>query len=94
LVTDHRRYNARMIQIFGKLDEIKNAIRRGIFARLLAVLLGGSLNQRAFVVIGLALALGSIYNLVLHLWLPLLLTAVGFVLTYLAIQDYERTLGK
>jgi hypothetical protein len=83
-----------MISILGKLEEVKNAIRRGIFARVLAVLLGGTLNQRAFVVIGGALAIGSLYKLVLSLWLPLLLTAVGCILTYLAIKDYERTLGK
>lgn len=83
-----------MISILGKLEDVKNAIRRGVFARVLAVLLGGSLNQRAFIVIGAALALGSLYNLVLNLWLPLLLTGVGCILTYLAIKDYERTLGK
>ncbi len=83
-----------MISILGKLEDFKNALKRGIFARLLAVMFGGSLNQRAFVIIGLALALGSIYRLLLDVWMPLLLTAVGFILTYLAIKDFERTVGK
>lgn len=83
-----------MISIMSKLGEFKNALRSGAVARLLAVILGGSLNQRAFVLIGLLLILGSVYYLLLSVWGPLLIIMAGSVLTYLAIKDYERSVGK
>ena len=83
-----------MISILGKLEEFKNSVKSGAFARLLAVLLGGTLNQRAFAAIGLTLATLSLYYTIRELMIPMLLAALGGVLTWLAIRDYEKHLGK
>ncbi|MFH0945140.1 MAG: hypothetical protein V2A76_08080 [Planctomycetota bacterium] len=82
------------MSVFSKLNSLKSAVRSGLFARILAVLLGGSLNHKVIVVLGLAIVLGSIYYLLVHLWQPLLAAVVGYVFIHLAMKDYERTSGQ
>lgn len=68
-------------------------LRDSLISRLLAVLAGGTLNQRVVVVIGLSFVVGSLYYLLLHLWQPLLAMGVGITIVVFAIRDYERTGG-
>jgi zinc transporter ZupT len=83
-----------MMSILGKLDSWKNAVKGGALARLLGVLLGGSLNQRAFAIIGIVLTAASLYYVIRELLIPLLLAFLGGMLIWLSIRDYERSVGK
>jgi hypothetical protein len=81
------------MSVFGKLGSLKNSVRSGLASRCLAVLLGGSLNQKVIVILGLAILAGSFYYLLVNLWQPLIFGLVGGIFVWLAIRDYERTSG-
>jgi len=81
------------MSMFSKLQSIRSSVRSGLLARILSVLLGGSLNQKVVVVLGLAIMAGSLYYLLIHLWQPLLAGAMGYLFVHLAMRDYERTSG-
>ena len=81
------------MSMFSKLDSLRNSVRSGLLSRILGVLLGGSLNQKVIVALGLFIMLGSAYYLLLHLWQPLIVGAVGYVFVHLAMKDFERTSG-
>lgn len=82
------------MSVFSKLDGIRNSVRSGLLSRVLGVLLGGSLNQKVIVVLGLAILLGSLYYLLMNLWQPLIVGAVGYVFVHLAMKDFERGVGR
>ena len=82
------------MSVFSKLESMENAVRSGLLSRVLAVLLGGSLNHKVIVVLGLAIIFGSIYYLLVNLWQPLIAGMVGYVFIHLAMKDYERTSGQ
>lgn len=63
-------------------------------ARILAVFLGGSLNQRVIALIGLSAVSYAIYVMVRDLWTPLLIGVVGGLMVLLAMKDFERAPGK
>ncbi|MBL8766254.1 MAG: hypothetical protein JNL94_02750 [Planctomycetes bacterium] len=81
------------MSFFSGLDSLRRSLRTGLIARVLSVLLGGSLNQKVIVVLGLTVVVGSVLWLVSQLWEPLLLTFVGVVIVSLAVKDFERTSG-
>lgn len=80
--------------MFTKLEGFRNTLKSGILSRVIATLLGGTLNQRAFVVLGLVVFAGSIYYLLINLWQPLLVGGVGAIFVNLAVRDYERSIGR
>ena len=55
--------------------------------------LSGSLNQKAIVVLGLAVVAVSLYFIIIRLWLPLIGAVLGMVFIHLAIRDHERGPG-
>lgn len=71
----------------------KSTLRGGVFSKVLAALLGGSLNQKVILVLGLAVLLGSFYYLLLNLWQPILFAAVGLIVIVLAVRDFDRGPG-
>ncbi len=79
------------MSMFSKLDSLRSTIKSGFLSRLLAVLLGGSLNQKVVVVLGLAIMLASLYYLLINLWQPLIVGIMGFVFVQLATKDFERS---
>ncbi len=79
------------MSMFSRLNGLRSTIRSGASARLLAVLLGGTLNQKVIAFLGVIIILGSFYYLLVHVWAPLLLGTIGGVFIYLAIKDYERS---
>ncbi|MBI4879061.1 MAG: hypothetical protein HY812_05285 [Planctomycetes bacterium] len=81
------------MSVFSKLASLRHSVRSGVLARTLAVLLGGTLNQKVIVILGLAIVLGSVYYLLVNLWQPLICGAVGMVFIFLAMRDYERSTG-
>ena len=78
---------------FSKIDGLRTTMKSGLASRLLAATLGGSLNQRVIIVLGLAIVAASLYWVMIKLWQPLILAAVGFVFVIMAVKDYERTSG-
>ena len=77
----------------GGFQDVRDLFRNGLPGRVLAVLLSGTLNQKVIVVLGLAVMLGGLYYLLIHLWQPLLAVAVGAVVVFLAVHDFERSSG-
>jgi len=82
------------MSLFGSMDNMRKAVQGGFISRILAVLLGGSLNQKVIVVMGMAVVMFSLFWLISKLWQPMLLTVVGAIVVALAVKDYERTLGR
>jgi hypothetical protein len=78
----------------GSFESWRRAARNNSFSRTLAVLLGGSLNQKVIVILGLAVVFFSLFWLISKLWQPMLLLCVGGVIVSLAVKDYERTIGR
>lgn len=73
--------------LFDQAEKVRSAVKVTTPARLVSVLAGGSLGQRAVAVIGLfAIALAIFKSL---LWVGLV--AAGWLLCYFAIRDYERS---
>lgn len=79
--------------MFSKIDGIAKSIRSGLLSRILAALLGGSLNQKAILALGLAIMAYSLYFLLVNLWWPLIAGALGYIFVHLAVKDYERATG-
>lgn len=81
------------MSILGKIEGLRATVKSGLASRLLAALLGGSLNQKVIIVLGLAIMVGALYSCLMELWQPLLIGIVGGVFVHLAMRDYERTSG-
>ncbi len=72
---------------FGRVHKVKEAAKVTTPARLVSVLAGGSLGQRAVAVIGLAAVIVAVLRSLT--WVAL--AVAGWLLCYLAVRDYERT---
>lgn len=81
------------MSILSKLEGLRSTVKSGLVSRLLAALLGGSLNQKVIIVLGLGIVAGALYFFLIELWKPVLIGAVGCVFVHLAVKDYERTSG-
>jgi len=79
--------------MFSKIDGLRNTMKSGLASRLLAAALGGSLNQRVIIVLGLGIVAAALYWVMIKLWQPLILAIVGGIFVYMAVRDYERTSG-
>ena len=71
----------------GSARKVKDAAQITTPARLVGVLAGGSLGQRAVAVLGLGLIAFAIFKSLG--WVAVAI--VGWVLCYFSIHDYERT---
>ena len=72
---------------FGRAKGEKGTLRAATPMRLVSVLAGGTLGQRAVAVIGLVLMAYAIMESLV--WVAMLLG--GFLLCFFAVRDYERT---
>ena len=70
-----------------RVDKVKEAVRVTTPARVIAVLAGGTLGQRAVATIGIAVLVFAVLKSLT--WVALM--AAGWLLCYFAIRDYERT---
>lgn len=82
------------MSFFGKIEKVQGMIKSALISRLLAAILGGTLNQKVILIIGLAVVVYSVYSLLTQMWQPFLIGAVGGVIVYFALADYERMAGK
>ena len=73
--------------IFDRAGKVKDAVRVTTPARVVSVLAGGSLGQRAVATIGIAVIVFAVLKSLT--WVALL--AAGWLLCYFAIRDYERS---
>ena len=67
--------------------EVRDAVRVTTPARVLNVLVGGTLGQRTVLVLGIGVVVFALFKSLL--WLALVLG--GWVLCYFAVRDFERT---
>lgn len=77
--------------IFDRFQGLRSAVRSGAPARVLAVFVGGSLNQKVITLLGLSAVCYAVYVIVRDLWTPLLIGVVGALMVMLALRDFERT---
>lgn len=80
--------------IIERLRGAQSSLRAGAIARVLAVFLGGTLNQRVIALLGLSAVSYAVYQMVQKLWTPLLIGVVGGLMVLLALKDFERAPGK
>ena len=73
--------------LFGHADKVRNAVRVTTPARLVSLLAGGTLGQRAVATVGLAVIVFAVIKSLT--WVALMLA--GWLLCYFAIRDYERS---
>lgn len=79
--------------IFSKLEGLRATVKSGLLSRLLAALLGGTLNQKVILLIGLGAVLAALYAFLMEVWIYLLIGLLGSLFVHLAVKDYERTSG-
>ena len=78
--------------IFSSFSQMRRGVRSSMIPRLIATLTSGTLGQKTVIVLGLAMLFVGVYNVIIHTILPLVAIAVGSILIWLALKDYERHL--
>jgi hypothetical protein len=73
--------------MLGQAEKVRSAVKATVPVRLVAVLAGGSLGQRAVATIGLAVVVFAVLKCLT--WVALVVG--GWILVYFAIRDYERS---
>lgn len=80
------------MKLFSSMGHIRDQIRAATITRVIATLTGGSLGQKAVIVLGLALVFIGVYKVIVQTIIPLVAIIAGWTLVWLALKDYERRL--